>query len=135
MILFHVIASGEAWIETYDSERHWARAGDVIVLPYGDGHRMGGTEPAEWVSIAELIDPPPWQQMRSSGTADPAPPLRSFAVISPATTRCSTHGCALCRPSSWSDLPRARRRELETILFNLAKGFEDSELGAVPWPS
>jgi AraC-like DNA-binding protein len=63
MILFHVIASGEAWIETYGSERHWARAGDVIVLPYGDGHRMGGTEPAEWVSIATLIDPPPWERM------------------------------------------------------------------------
>ncbi len=63
MILLHVVASGKAWIETDDSERHWASAGDVIVLPYGDGHRMGGTEPAEWVSIAELIDPPPWQQM------------------------------------------------------------------------
>jgi AraC-like DNA-binding protein len=63
VILFHVIASGEAWIETYDSERHWARAGDVIVLPYGDGHRMGGTEPAEWVSMTTLIDPPPWERM------------------------------------------------------------------------
>ena len=63
MILFHVIASGKAWIETDDSERHWASAGDVIVLPYGDRHRMGGTQPAEWVPIAELIDPPPWQRM------------------------------------------------------------------------
>jgi AraC-like DNA-binding protein len=63
VILFHVVASGEAWIETYDSERHWAKAGDVIVLPYGDGHRMGGAEPAEWVSIAKLIDPPPWVRM------------------------------------------------------------------------
>ena len=63
MILFHVIAAGRAWIETYDSERHWAGAGDVIVLPYGDGHRMGGTQPAEWVPIGELIDPPPWEQM------------------------------------------------------------------------
>jgi hypothetical protein len=52
VILFHVIASGRAWIETYHSERHWAGAGDVIVLPYGDGHRMGGTEPAEWVPVA-----------------------------------------------------------------------------------
>ena len=24
---------------------------------------MGGTEPAEWVSVAELIDPPPWERM------------------------------------------------------------------------
>ncbi|HEV2927631.1 MAG TPA: AraC family transcriptional regulator, partial [Propionibacteriaceae bacterium] len=63
MILFHVIASGKAWIETYDSERHWAGAGDVIVLPYGDGHRMGGTEPAELVPVDELIDSPPWERM------------------------------------------------------------------------
>ena len=63
MILFHVIASGKAWIETYDSERHWAEAGDVIVLPYGDGHRMGGSEPADLVPVAELIDNPPWERM------------------------------------------------------------------------
>jgi hypothetical protein len=27
LILFHVIASGRAWIQTSDSERHWASAG------------------------------------------------------------------------------------------------------------
>jgi AraC-like DNA-binding protein len=61
--LFHVIAQGRSWIETYDSERHWASAGDVIVLPYGDGHRMGGTEPAECVPLDKLIDPPPWERV------------------------------------------------------------------------
>jgi AraC-like DNA-binding protein len=63
VILFHVIASGQAWIETFDSERHWAAAGDVIVLPYGDGHRMGGEEPAELAPMATLIQPPPWERM------------------------------------------------------------------------
>jgi AraC-like DNA-binding protein len=63
MLLFHVIASGKAWIETYESERHWASEGDVIVLPYGDGHRMGGSEPAEPVPVADLIDDPPWERM------------------------------------------------------------------------
>jgi AraC-like DNA-binding protein len=63
LILFHVIAAGQAWIQTADGERHWAGEGDVIVLPYGDRHQMGGTEPAPWVPIAELIDPPPWERM------------------------------------------------------------------------
>lgn len=63
MILFHVIATGRAWIQTPDSERHWASAGDVIVLPYGDRHQMGGTEPAELVPVGDLIDPPPWERM------------------------------------------------------------------------
>jgi AraC-like DNA-binding protein len=63
MILFHVIAAGRTWIQTSTSDRHWADAGDVIVLPYGDGHRMGGTEAADAVPIARLIDPPPWTRM------------------------------------------------------------------------
>jgi AraC-like DNA-binding protein len=62
VILFHVVASGTCWVET-DDERHWARAGDVIVLPYGDQHRMGGVDDAECVSIATFLDMPPWQQM------------------------------------------------------------------------
>jgi hypothetical protein len=63
VILFHVIASGRAWIQTSNSERHWASSGDIIVLPYGDRHQMGGVEPAEWVPVGDLIDPPPWEQM------------------------------------------------------------------------
>ncbi|MGW1343404.1 AraC family transcriptional regulator [Kribbella sp. NPDC002412] len=63
VILFHVVATGRAWIETVEGERHWASAGDVIVLPYGDSHRMGGTEPAVCVAVSTLIEPPPWERM------------------------------------------------------------------------
>jgi AraC-like DNA-binding protein len=63
VILFHVIAKGLAWVETFDGERHWASAGDVIVLPYGDGHRMGGSEPVGTMSMAKLLEPPPWTRM------------------------------------------------------------------------
>ena len=63
MLLFHVIASGRCWIEVPGGERHWANAGDVIVLPYNDQHRMGGTTNAVAVSVATLIDPPPWDRM------------------------------------------------------------------------
>ena len=34
------------------ARRHWAASGDVIVLPYGDQHTMGGEEDAEVVPIA-----------------------------------------------------------------------------------
>jgi AraC-like DNA-binding protein len=63
VILFHVVACGRAWIETTPGERLWADAGDVIVLPYGDAHRMGGSQEAELMPIANIIDPPPWKQM------------------------------------------------------------------------
>ena len=62
VLLFHLVASGRCWIALEDGERHWADAGDVIVLPYGDQHSMGGSEPAERVSIMTFMDPPPWEE-------------------------------------------------------------------------
>jgi hypothetical protein len=46
VILFHVVASGTCWVSVGDGPRHWAQAGDVILLPYGDQHRMRGVD--EW---------------------------------------------------------------------------------------
>lgn len=63
LIMFHVMAAGTCWVSVGDSERHWASAGDVVVLPYGDQHRVGGTQPAELVPIATLFDPPPWRTL------------------------------------------------------------------------
>jgi AraC-like DNA-binding protein len=60
--LFHVVAGGQCWVARADGERHWAAAGDVIVLPYGDQHHMGGTETAEEVSITSFLKPPPWEE-------------------------------------------------------------------------
>jgi hypothetical protein len=63
LITFHIVAAGECWISLGDGERHWASAGDVIVMPYGDQHRLGGTEPATCVPIAQLIPAPPWDAL------------------------------------------------------------------------
>ena len=60
--LFHVVAGGVCSVVLSDGERHWASAGDVIVLPYGDQHTMGGTEPADPVSISTFLAPPPWEE-------------------------------------------------------------------------
>ncbi len=63
LILFHIVAHGSCWVAADDGVRHWARAGDVIVLPYGDHHTIGGASPAESVSIMTLLDAPPWDAM------------------------------------------------------------------------
>jgi AraC-like DNA-binding protein len=60
--LFHVVSAGELWVALADRERHWASAGDVIVLPYGDQHTMGGTEPADPVPITTFLSNPPWDE-------------------------------------------------------------------------
>jgi AraC-like DNA-binding protein len=63
LIFFHIVAAGRCWVELEGGERHWACRGDVIVLPYGDRHRVGGSEPAESVPIVSLIAPPPWETL------------------------------------------------------------------------
>jgi AraC-like DNA-binding protein len=60
--LFHVNAGGRLWVSLADGQQHWADTGDVVVLPYGDQHSMGGVEPADRVSIATFLTPPPWQE-------------------------------------------------------------------------
>src|SRR4051794_7308269 len=63
VILFHVVVSGTCWVEVTGGDRHWAGPGDVIVLPYGDQHRMGGVAPADSVPLAAIMQPPPWPRM------------------------------------------------------------------------
>jgi AraC-like DNA-binding protein len=63
VILFHVVAAGECWVSVEDGQRHRAVAGDVIVLPYGSTHHMGGPTEAETVPITSILQAPPWPQM------------------------------------------------------------------------
>ena len=63
LIMFHIVAEGMCWVARNDGVRLWASKGDVIVLPYGDQHSMGGTEEAITVPILTLFDPPPWQTL------------------------------------------------------------------------
>lgn len=63
LIYFHVVHTGRCWVRVGDGDVHWATAGDVIMLPYGTQHTVGGTDHAETVPITSLLDPPPWASM------------------------------------------------------------------------
>ena len=63
VVLFHVVASGSCWVAVRGGAKHWAGPGDVIVLPYGDQHTMGGLEVADVVPITTFMPPAPWAQM------------------------------------------------------------------------
>jgi ethanolamine utilization protein EutQ (cupin superfamily) len=54
-------AAADRWVSVEDDVRVWAGAGDVIVLPYGDQPRVGGTDDAECVPIVTLLSPPRWE--------------------------------------------------------------------------
>ncbi len=62
LILFHVIAEGECWIRSITGHHLELSEGDVVVLPYGDAHVMGGREVVAPVPIASLMPPPPWDE-------------------------------------------------------------------------
>jgi AraC-like DNA-binding protein len=63
LLYFHIIASGRCWVSIDDGERHWAEQGDVVVLPYGHQHKMGGSTETTCVSVLDLMSPPPWTEL------------------------------------------------------------------------
>ena len=63
LVLFHVVATGTCWVQVDGHEKHWAYAGDVVVLPYGDQHRMGGVGDSETVPLMSIMEAPPWSRM------------------------------------------------------------------------
>lgn len=63
LLYFHIVASGRCWIALDGGDAHWAERGDVIVLPYGHQHRMGGEVQTDCVSVVELMAPPPWTEL------------------------------------------------------------------------
>ncbi len=61
IIPFHIVAEGGCWLEISDLERVWLEAGDVVLLPYGDGHDLFGHKKSDQgVSPGQLLPPPPW---------------------------------------------------------------------------
>src|SRR6478672_385901 len=60
MILFHIVVSGVLWVSVDDGVRHWASAGDVIVMPYGGRYVLGGRSPVDAPSVLDLPGLPPW---------------------------------------------------------------------------
>ena len=63
LLYFHIVANGRCWVAIEGGEPLWAEAGDVVVLPYGHQHRMGGSLDAEVVPVMELMSPPPWTEL------------------------------------------------------------------------
>jgi AraC-like DNA-binding protein len=63
VVLFHLVSSGTCWVQVEGEEKHWASAGDMIVLPYGDQHSMGGVGESDVVPLMSFMQPPPWDRM------------------------------------------------------------------------
>lgn len=51
---FHVVTSGSCWIETDWAEARQLRAGDLVLVPHGEGHRLRSEPSAHAAPILEL---------------------------------------------------------------------------------
>lgn len=63
IIPFHVVAEGRCCLKLADRDPVWLSQGDVVLLPYGDAHVLGGQEPATALPVAELLPQPPWHDI------------------------------------------------------------------------
>jgi len=58
VVIFHLITEGECWVELGDAEPLRLVAGDVVIFPQGDPHRMGsepGLPPAKGARLHEVL--------------------------------------------------------------------------------
>jgi AraC-like DNA-binding protein len=63
IIPFHVVAQGGCRLELAGCMPVWLEQGDVVLLPYGHAHSLGGREPAATVPVEALLPPPPWHDI------------------------------------------------------------------------
>jgi AraC-like DNA-binding protein len=72
VIIFHMVTEGDCHVELDGAEPMRLTAGDVILFPQGDGHRMGsapGLPPATATPLAELLARRPRQLNHGGGGA------------------------------------------------------------------
>ena len=112
LIVFHIVACGSCWVAGDDGERHWAGPGDVIVIPYGDRHDIGGDDAGGSrlgaatdgrAAVERASGHPSRRRRRTHRHRLRLPPLRP--------TRCSIPRCASSLPRSSCACRRARRRD------------------------
>lgn len=63
IIPLHVVAAGTCRLDIGDGAPVWLGAGDAVLLPYGDSHRLSGHDAASTVQVGELLPQPPWNDL------------------------------------------------------------------------
>lgn len=72
VVIFHLITEGECWVEMDDGETMRLVAGDAVVFPHGDAHRMGsapGLVPVSGKPLDKLLTRRPRQLSFGGGGA------------------------------------------------------------------
>ena len=73
LVLFHLLIEGSAFVQPEDGPPISLSAGEIVVFPHGDPHRMGNGSPAELVDhrgVIELIRCRDLGPMRAGGSGE-----------------------------------------------------------------
>jgi AraC-like DNA-binding protein len=63
VILFHIFTEGSCQLELSRGGNTDVAAGDVLIFPFADQHKMGDPSVADAIPIGELMPPLPWATM------------------------------------------------------------------------
>lgn len=59
---FHIVVEGGCWL-MFEGETRLVEAGDVLVFPFADGHRLGSGRDGQVVSPMAELPPQPWSAL------------------------------------------------------------------------
>src|SRR5258706_4925527 len=63
VVLFHIFTEGQCQIELEGGGRTDITAGDIVILPFADKHRVGNPSFEKLMPLHELMAPPPWHTL------------------------------------------------------------------------
>lgn len=63
VVIFHIVAEGECWVEVDGEPREQLEAGDMVGFPLGHAHRMGNGTIRKPLQITTLFPPLPWTEL------------------------------------------------------------------------
>jgi len=63
IIPFHIIVQGGCQVDVAGHDPVWLDEGDVVLMPYGDAHTLGGREQAATMPVGPMLPPQPWQDL------------------------------------------------------------------------
>jgi AraC-like DNA-binding protein len=63
VILFHIFTEGRCTLALDRGEQAEIEAGDIVILPFADPHRLGDPSLAGAVPVREILPAPPWKTL------------------------------------------------------------------------
>ena len=62
LIIFHIVISGELWIELEDNDQHRVAPSELALIAHGDAHNLVDRPGQFCVPMSQVAPRPPWSE-------------------------------------------------------------------------